>query len=153
MEIKVQDELYVAYVSNVLCIPEVSKYSVAAQKIIAAELKKQDIKVDNKWVFISYNLPKNGKEKYKIEFCLIVDERAQAAGSMSIKKLDKVSCVSGCYCGSLRSLFTKGYAPLLNNIRAGKIKLTNESREIYHIWNGPLAKDNQIEIQFIMTNQ
>lgn len=152
MQIKVQDELYVAYVSNMLCIPEIAKYSIDAQKTIESELKKQNIKVDNKWIFISYNLPKNGKTKYKIDFCLIVDEQAQAAGAVSVKKLNKVSCVSSCYTGPLRSLFTQGYAPLLKDIVAGKIMLTNESREVYHFWNGPSAKDNQIEIQFILAD-
>ncbi|EOZ3812830.1 hypothetical protein [Citrobacter youngae] len=152
MQIKVQDELYVAYVRHILCIPEVAKYSVDAQKIIELELTKQGVEINNKWIFISYNLPKNGKTKYKMDFCLIVDEHAQTAGEMSVQKLDKVTCASICYNGPLRSLFTQGYAPLLKSIVDEKLILTNESREVYHIWNGPSAKDNQIEIQFILAD-
>ena len=47
MQIKVQDELYVAYVSNMLCIPEIAKCSIDAQKTIESELKKYAEEIAN----------------------------------------------------------------------------------------------------------
>lgn len=141
--------MMVLYAEQELSIPEVGAYGEKYGAEIMEEVEKYGFRVVGPWIFISYNLPKNGKDRYRIEFCLpIANGEAYAGGKFAIKTLSRFSCAFVEYKGRLRHLFTKGYQPLVREIVAAKLDFTGESREIYHVWTGPNSLENRIEIQF-----
>lgn len=149
MDRKIVEPMTVLYAEQELTIPEVSLYGEKYGAEITEEVEKNGLRVVGPWIFISYNLPKNGKDQYRAEFCLpIANGEAYAGGKFSIKSLSRFSCAFVEYNGKLRQLFTKGYQPLVREIVAAKMNFTGESREVYHTWIGPNSPENRIEIQF-----
>jgi hypothetical protein len=61
--------------------------------------------------------------------------------------LPPLSCARTEYVGPLAGLFTHGYQPLLRAIAEAGLRPSGASREVYHLWRGPEAPDNRIEIQ------
>lgn len=149
METKIAEPMTVLYAEQELSIPEVSIYGEKFGTEMMHEVEKYGLRVAGPWVFISYNLPKNSKDRYRAEFCLpIVNGASYAGGLFSVKSLSHFPCAFVEYNGKLRQLFTKGYQPLVREIVAAKMSFTGESREIYHAWFGPDSPENRIEIQF-----
>lgn len=149
MERKIVEPMTVLYAEQELTIPEVGAYGEKYGKEFAQEIEKNGLRVVGPWVFISYNLPKNGRDRYRTEFCLpIANGEAYAGGKFAIKSLSRFPCAFVEYNGKLRQLFTKGYQPLVREIVAAKMNFTGESREVYHAWIGPNSHENRIEIQF-----
>lgn len=150
MEIKTTEALRVAYIEDFLTIADIRERSRTLGARIYDEVQKQQAGTSGGWVFIAHNLPKNGKTKFRIQFCLPVTEVMNESGDVKVQELKAVRCLSSLYEGSMRSLFTKGYAPLVNRLKSEAMPVTGESRELYHSWNGPSASDNRIEIQFML---
>jgi effector-binding domain-containing protein len=149
MDRKIVEPITVLYAEQELSIPEVSVYAEKFGAEIMEEVEKHGLSVVGPWVFISYNLPKNGKDRYRAEFCLpVANGDGYVGGKFPIKSLSLFSCAFVEYKGKLRQLFTKGYQPLVQEIVAAKMRFTGESREVYHVWIGPNSPENQIEIQF-----
>ena len=149
MDRKIVEPMTVLYAEQELSIPEVGVYGEKFGAEIMQEVEKYGLRIVGPWVFISYNLPKNGKDRYRAEFCLpIANGDGYAGGLFSIKSLSRFSCAFVEYNGKLRQLFTKGYQPLVREIVTAKMNFTGESREVYHAWIGPNSPENRIEIQF-----
>ncbi len=149
MDTKIAEPMTVLCAEQELSIPEVSVYGEKYGGEIMQEVEKFGLQVAGPWVFISYNLPKNGKDRYRAEFCLpIADGTTYTGGRFPVKSLSHFPCAFVEYHGKLRQLFTKGYQPLVRDMVAAKMNFTGESREIYHAWLGPKSADNRIEIQF-----
>lgn len=149
MDRKTVEPMTVLYATQELTIPEVGRYAEKYLPEILAQAKQSDLKVVGPWVFISYQLPKNGKDRYRVEFCLpIAPADNPVAGAFPIKSLGQFSCAFVPYHGGLRQLFSQGYQPLVRDMVAAKMAFTGESREVYHAWNGPNSPDNRVEIQF-----
>lgn len=149
MDKKIVEPITVLYAEQELSIPEVSVYGEKFCAEIMQEVEKYGLRVAGPWVFISYNLPKNGKDRYRAEFCLpIANGDDYAGGLFPIKSLSRFSCAFVEYNGKQRQLFTKGYQPLVREIVTAKMNFTGESREVYHAWIGPNSPENRIEIQF-----
>jgi effector-binding domain-containing protein len=149
MQRKIVEPMTVLYAAQELTIPEVSIYGEKYGAEIMDEVENYGLRIVGPWVFISYNLPKNGKERYTTEFCLAIGNgEIYIGGRFSIKSLGTFSCAFTDYSGKLRHLFTKGYQPLIREIVTAKLDFTGESREVYHKWVGPNSPENRIEIQF-----
>ena len=153
MQRKIVEPMTVLCAAQELTIPEVSIYGEKYGAEIMEEVEKYGLRAVGPWVFISYNLPKNGKERYKTEFCLPIGNGEIYAGDrFSIKSLSSFPCAYAEYNGKLRQLFTKGYQPLVREIVTARMDFTGESREVYHTWAGPNSPENRIEIQFGVVN-
>ncbi|MCS6192938.1 hypothetical protein [Shewanella baltica] len=149
MDRMIIEPITVLYAEQELSIAEVGAYGEKYGVEIMEEVEKYGLRVVGPWIYISYNLPKNGKDRYKVEFCLpIANGEAYAEGKFAIKTLNRFPCAFVEYKGKLRHLFTKGYQPLVREIVAMNLAFTGESREVYHAWTGPNTLDNRIEIQF-----
>lgn len=149
MEKKIVEPMTVLYAEQELTIPEVGIYGEKYGSEIAEEVEIYGLCTAGPWVFISYNLPKNGRDRYRAQFCLpIANPEAYAGGKFSTRSLNSFSCAFVEYNGTIRQLFTKGYQPLVREIVAAKMNFTGESREVYHAWIGPNSLKNRIEIQF-----
>lgn len=149
MQRKIVEPMTVLCAAQELTIPEVGIYGEKFGAEIMAEVEKYGLRVVGPWVFISFNLPKNGKDRYTAEFCLPIENGEAYAGSrFCIKSLSSFSCACAEYNGKLRQIFTKGYQSLVREIVAAKMNFTGESREVYHTWIGPNSPENRIEIQF-----
>lgn len=149
MQRKIVEPMNVLCAAQELTIPEVGIYGEKYGVEIMEEVEKYGLRVVGPWVFISYNLPRNGKERYKTEFCLPIENgEIYAGGRFAVKYLSSFSCAYAGYNGKLRQLFTNGYQPLVREIVSAKMNFTGESREVYHAWIGPNSPENRIEIQF-----
>ncbi|MNY65029.1 hypothetical protein D3C86_2022320 [compost metagenome] len=69
-------------------------------------------------------------------------------GKVELIHLEPIMVASRVYQGSLRTLFTQGYAPLIAELDRSRYIYSGESREIYHGWNGAGSFYHRIEIQF-----
>lgn len=148
MHTKIVERMTVMYAVQELTIPEVRTYGEKYGSEIMAEAQKYGLRAAGPWVFISYNLPKNGKDRYRTEFCLpIATAEGYFGGRFPVRSLSGFPCACAEYTGKLRQLFTKGYQPLVREIIAAKMNFTGESREVYHDWIGPNSPDNRIELQ------
>ncbi|GLR49453.1 hypothetical protein KYK30_03240 [Shinella yambaruensis] len=58
---------------------------------------------------------------------------------VELRHLEPTIVASRVHQGSLRTLFTQGYAPLVAEIKLSRHVFSGESREVYHGWNGPGA--------------
>ncbi|MBW7984647.1 GyrI-like domain-containing protein [Enterobacillus tribolii] len=150
MERKLIEPLTVAYVERVLTIPDIKILSMVCGKLIETELRRQDISVTGPWIFVANNLPHDGKTLFTMRFCLPVSEGINDSGEVKSGILPGGTCISSCYTGNLRSLFTRGYAPVVRYLKGNRIPVTGESREVYHNWFGAGSEENNIELQFFI---
>ena len=148
MEIKTEKSRWIIKTSHELRIPEVAEYSRRYCAEIQTEILNQKLESSGPWIFISYNLPKNGTDLYRIEFCMQINNPETYKGNFEISLLHDFKCASAIYIGNLRGLFSEGYKPLLEKIAEEELIFTGESREVYHRWDDPKSAENNIEIQF-----
>ncbi len=148
MDIKETPDFWVLRDKKRLRIPDIKKASSECATKIEAEIRSAGLEVDGPWVFISRHLPKDGKTFFDWEICRPVKKPAHYNGALELAHLEPIMVASRIHQGPLRTLFTKGYAPLVAELDASQHIYSGESREVYHEWNGPEAPRHTIEIQF-----
>ncbi len=113
---------------------------------IDAEIARSAMTASEPWIFVSHNLPKDGK-RYSIGG-VTANHCAQAYdGPFELQRLELIMAATTIHQGWLRTLFTQGYASLIKGIEESRYKFSGESRELYHGYEGPNA-GYQKEIQF-----
>ncbi|THV19830.1 hypothetical protein [Peteryoungia ipomoeae] len=148
MEIKETPDLWVLRKKKRLRIPDVKQYAAEYAAKIDAEITDAGLEIDGPWLFISRNLPKDSKTFFDWEICRPVKKTERYEGKLELVHLEPIMVATKVHQGSLRTLFTKGYAPLIAEMDMSRYIYSGESREIYHGWNGPGAPYHHIEIQF-----
>jgi hypothetical protein len=149
MERKTVAPITVLCAPQELTIPEIGTYGERHGRELLADVEKYQLRIAGPWIFVSHDLPQNGKDSFLLEYCLPVEDGDRyAGGRFAIKSLERFPCAYSVYRGRLRHLFTKGYRPLVLDIIASGARFTGESREIYHSWVGRGSADNRIELQF-----
>ena len=99
-------------------------------------------------MFVSKLLPKDGKTAFDVRFCRPVQSADGYDGPFTVERLEPVMVASAVHQGTMRTLFTQGYAPLVRDIEFSRHAFSGESREIYHQWAGQGGRYHRIEIQF-----
>ncbi|GGY19867.1 hypothetical protein GCM10011289_24160 [Paludibacterium paludis] len=149
MHQKVVEPLTVLYAAQELTIPEIGSHAEKLCAALLAEAQKQRLSIAGPWVFVYHKLPANGTDRCLAEFCLPVDGPETGSDSaFAVKTLNRFACAASEYRGSLAGLFEHGYQPLVNDITGAGLRVTGESREIYHAWAAPDSPDNRVELQF-----
>jgi hypothetical protein len=148
MEIKETPDLWVLRQKKHLRIPDIKLAAAECAPRIEAERIAAGLESDGPWLFIAHNLPKNGKTMFDWEICRPVKKPDHYDGPIELVHLEPIIVASRMHQGSLRSLFTQGYAPLAAEMDRSRYIYSGESREVYHGWNGPGAPYHAIEIQF-----
>lgn len=148
MEIKETPDLWVLREKKRLRIPDVKQSTAEYAVKIEAEINEAGLEVDGPWLFISRDLPKNSKTFFDWEICRPIKRPEHYQGGLELIHLEPIMVASKMHQGSLRTLFTKGYAPLVAELDMSRYIYSGESREVYHGWNGPGAPYHNIEIQF-----
>jgi hypothetical protein len=149
MQIKETAAMRVLSSHKRLSIAEIRQVAAEVTPAIAAEAARLGLLVDGPWTFVAHGLPKDGHTLFDLRFCLPV--RGDAAGTDSafeLIDLEPIMVAASTYQGPLRSLFTKGYRPLVTEIENSRHIFSGESREIYHDWGHDGAGYQKIEIQF-----
>ncbi|MCB8819937.1 hypothetical protein [Microvirga rosea] len=131
-----------------ITIPMIAHASAQLCPALLREAEQHGFLIDGPWIFVSHDLPTDQHTEFRVEFCLPVSAGIPYQGNYALKSLAPILCASGRYNGPLQDLFSDGYGPLLRSITSAGHVLSGESREIYHRWQGPDLRDNQIEIQF-----
>ena len=148
MEIKETPDMWVLHVARNLRIPDVREAAAECAPLIERQMDEAGLDAAGPWIFIAHGLPKDGRTSFDWEICRPVVKPAHYAGAIELRHLQPILVASKVYQGPLRSLFTKGYAPLVAEIERSRHGFSGESREIYHDWSGPGAPCRTVEIQF-----
>jgi hypothetical protein len=148
LEIKATEAMRVIYCERRITLPQVKQMGAEAGTIIEAEIARCGMQITGPWIFIAHGLPKESKSLFQLRVCRPVQFDGQYDGPAALLDLEPIMVASALHQGSIRTLFTKGYAPLLADIDRSRHTYSGESREIYHQWNGAEAKYQGIEIQF-----
>ena len=149
MEIKETAAQRVLSCQRRLSIAEIRLVAAEVTPVIAAEAERLGLEVDGPWTFIAHGLPKDGHTKFDLRFCLPARGEAGAVdGDFDLLDLEPIMVAASTYQGPLRSLFTRGYRPLVTEIENSRHVFSGESREIYHDWGRDGAGYQKIEIQF-----
>lgn len=149
MQIKETPAMRVLCVERRLSIAEIGKTAGPVTAAMEAEAERCGMIVAGPWTFIAQNLPRDGKTLFDLRFCLPVNADAVYDGAaFALVDLEPIMAASAVYQGPLRSLFTKGYAPLVAEIENSRHVFSGESREVYHQWGRDGSGYQRIEIQF-----
>lgn len=139
----------VLFIGRELSIPEIAEQASVCCAEIAQAAEDLGLEVVGPWVFVSHKIPNNSSDRFRIEFCLPVEGNLEGQiGEVRYQLLPALRCIHEDYRGPLSDLFSHGYAKLIEGARAAGCRLTDESREVYHDWQGPDSLDNYIELQF-----
>ncbi|WP_058324758.1 hypothetical protein [Sinorhizobium sp. GL28] len=152
MLIKETDAMRVLSIARRLTIPDVKRESAALAPKIEAEMERSRLALAGPWIFIAQNLPKNAKTLFDWRICRPVTGGEDYRGDLDLIDLEPIMVASARHQGPMRSLFTQGYAPLVEQIEMSRHNFSGESREIYHRWAGQGARYHEIEIQFGLAN-
>lgn len=148
MQIKETEDMWVLRIGRRLRIPEVKRFAAEYAALIEQQISASDLVVSGAWLFISHGLPKDGKTPFDWWICRPVLRPVGYDGPIELHHLESVMVAARTHLGSLRTLFTQGYAPLVSEIEMSRHDFSGESREIYHDWRGPGSPYHSIEIQF-----
>ncbi|MEV4605810.1 hypothetical protein MRBLMR1_000745 [Neorhizobium sp. LMR1-1-1.1] len=148
MDIKETPDLWVLREKRRLRIPDIRQVAADCSANMQKNMIEEGLEIDGPWLFISYNLPKDGKTFFDWEICCPIKMPADYHGKVELIHLEPIMVASRVYQGSLRTLFTQGYAPLIAELDRSRYIYSGESREIYHGWNGAGSFYHRIEIQF-----
>lgn len=152
LNIKETGAMRVISIQRRLTIPDVRHASAELAPLIDAEIDRAGLKPSGPWIFIAQNLPKNAKATFDWRICRPVEGGEAYDGALDLIELEPIMVASTLHQGPMRSLFTKGYAPLVEKIEMSRHNFCGESREIYHRWAGPGSRYHEIEIQFGLAN-
>ncbi len=147
MEIRETPDMWVLRMTRRLRIPDVRQAAAECAPLIEEQRRRAGLEADGPWVFISHGLPKDGKTFFDWSICRPMKKPTGACGLL-LHHLEPIMVASHLHRGSLRTLFTQGYAPLVAEIEMSRHHFSGESREVYHGWNGPGSAFHRIEIQF-----
>lgn len=148
MLIKDTEEMWVLQVGRRLCIPEVRDFAAEYAPLIDRQISASNLTVVGPWHFISQWLPRDGKTPFDWRICRPVARPTAYDGSIELRHLEPIVVAARTHLGSLRTLYTQGYAPLIAEIEMSRHVFSGESREVYHDWSGPGSSYQRIAIQF-----
>lgn len=135
-----------------LAIRDVKDAAAELSPKIEIEIGNGGLTMAGPWIFIAQNLPHDGKTQFDWMICcpVTVPTGYRHRGAFELRDFEPVMVATRIYQGTMRGLFTRGYAPLVEEIGASRHVFAGESREIYHAWNGQKAGYHRIEIQFVL---
>lgn len=141
--------------SQRLCLPEIAAAAGPVCAELEAHAQASGLAIDGPPIFTAQGLPDDAETPFDWAACLPVadaqgmpaDEPHVPSGQTELTVLPPLSCARTEYVGPLAELFAHGYQPLLRAIAEAGLRPSGASREVYHVWRGPEAPDNRIEIQ------
>ncbi|TCT44714.1 hypothetical protein [Martelella mediterranea] len=150
MKIVETDAFWALTEKRLLAIRDVKAAAAVLSPEIESEAAECGLAMAGPWVFTARNLPQDGKTRFDWTICYPVQkpEGYNHAGRFELVRFEPIMAATRTYQGTMRGLFTQGYAPLVEEIRFSRHDFSGESREIYHKWNGAKAGYHKIEIQF-----
>lgn len=148
MNIVETQDMWVLSAARRISIRDVATVSAELSPMLIAEADEFGLTMAGPWVFIAQNLPRDGKTPFDWRICLPIERPAAYTGRFELMHLEPIIVASALHQGSLRTLFSKGYRPLVAEIEQSRHVFSGESREVYHDWRGPGSPYHRIEIQF-----
>jgi len=141
-------DMWVVSAARRIRIRDVATVSAELSPAMSAEVGELGLTKAGPWVFIAQDLPRDGKTLFDWRICLPIERPAAYTGRFDLLHLEPIIVASALHRGSLRTLFSKGYGPLVSEIEQSRHIFSGESREVYHDWRGPESSYHLIEIQF-----
>ncbi|MCM5558696.1 GyrI-like domain-containing protein [Pleomorphomonas sp. JP5] len=148
MNIVETQDMWVLSAARRIRIRDVASVSAELYPGMMTEVEDLRLTVAGPWTFISNDLPRDGKTLFDWRICLPIERPLAYSGGFELMHLEPIIAASALHRGSLRTLFSKGYGPLVSEIERSRHVFSGESREIYHDWRGPGSSYHLIEIQF-----
>lgn len=148
MNIVETQDMWVLSAARRIRIRDVASVSAELYPGMMTEVEELRLTVAGPWTFIANDLPHDGKTLFDWRICLPIERPLAYSGGFELMHLEPIIAASALHRGSLRTLFSKGYGPLVSEIERSRHVFSGESREIYHDWRGPGSSYHLIEIQF-----
>ncbi len=148
MQIIETPDMWVLSISRKLTLSQIKAAAAECAPLIEHEITRHNLQKSGSWLFIAHHLPKNSKTLFDWQICCPVMKPDSYDGALHLLHLEPIIVATRNHYGSLRTLFTQGYAPLIREIEMSRHDFSGESREIYHDWNGSVSTYHHIEIQF-----
>ncbi|MCX7692385.1 GyrI-like domain-containing protein [Tepidimonas taiwanensis] len=126
--------------SHRLSLDAVGTQAAQAYADLHAEAQARGLTVNGPPIFATRGLPQEAHTPFDLDFCLPVS-------GTDLSMLPALRCARRVYEGPLCDLFRHGYQPLLHAMAEAGLRASGDSREVYHVWHGPDAPNNRIEIQ------
>lgn len=140
MELHITPPLAVLSCRRRLRLPEIGLHAPRVYADLHARARSRGFAADGPPVFVARDMPTDAQTLFDMDFCLPVK-----GGDLPL--LPPLRCARAIHEGPLAGLFVRGYQPLLQAIALAGLRMSGESREVYHAWHGPESPDNRIEIQ------
>ena len=140
--------MWVLRLKRRLRIPDVRQEALEQSEVIDRQIVDAGLAADGPWHFVAHNLPRDSKTPFDWEIWRPDLKPDAYAGTVELHHAEPIMVASCVHQGSLRSLFTRGYAPLVTEIELSRHHFSGESREAYHTFKGQKASYQKIELQF-----
>lgn len=150
MSLKTEKRFTAICSSEELTIGEIGKRSVDVIPEMLNEIKEHGLEVVGPTVFISYGRTGELNKAFRHEICIPIKYMDNYIGKFEMKEIEEVKCLHGKFNGTLSNILTNGISELLKKGQLQKLELTDEMREIYHVWENAESSNNEIEIQFVI---
>ena len=146
MEVKTVKPATVFYHSEETTLKDI--YDVAVREIdaLCTEAEKIGLKEVAPMQFVYYGCDDKLDTKFTLEIALVVDGKKPYDGKFKFKELEGFKCVSTVHNGSVNDL-GKTYEKFMPELFKNGIKMTDQSREVYHKYLEQDSLENVTEIQ------
>lgn len=146
MEVKTVKPATVFYHSEETTLGGIHGVAVKEIHNLYAEAEKIGLKEVGPMQFVYYGCDDKPDTKFTLEIAIVVDKEKQYDGKYKFKELGGFKCVSTIHKGNLNDL-GKTYEKFMPELFKSGIKMTDQSREVYHKYTKEDASDNITEIQ------
>ncbi len=111
------------------------------------EISKQKLNPTGPSIFVYINCTNDPKLPFQLTICQPIETPSDYSGTLDLKTLAEFSCVEKTYTGSMDTLGSNGWEPLMGSIMKDQTDITNEMREVYTEWVSLESEENIIELQ------
>jgi len=109
-------------------------------------IKAVDKKPDGPVMFVYHGITEDPEEAFKLEIGYPMDRQANAIGDFPVRVLEPMKALTVRIKGPIDHI-SHAWTAVHEAAAAQKLEPTGESREIYHVWDGPQGSTNITEVQ------
>lgn len=145
MEVKTVKPAKVFYHSEVTTLDGIHEVAVREIDNLCTEAEKIGLKEIAPMQFVYYGCDDNPDTRFTIEIAMVIEEEKPYEGKYKFKELEGFKCVSTIHNGNVNDL-DKTYEKFTPELLKSGMKMTDQSREVYHKYIQQESAENITEI-------
>ena len=145
MEQKVIKPILYFYYERRITLKEIELYAPDTVEKVFKEAGKAGLRQSGPLEFIYLRSNRNPDSPFTLQIALPVEKQKKVSSGL-FKKSKSLKSLSYIQKGSIQN-FCNAYESIFENIWDNSIKVTNETREVYHLYKGRDSEENVTEIQ------